>query len=351
MPADQTRDRAAAIEAIIPHPPADIAPMRTAFTRMVSRQWQRYVPQELQGREAAIGNSRFAKAQFIAEAYARACYSMALISGSAPRALRIPVRAALLLSLSRGVTISFGAALLARMDRLLSKAVQRQLLLMSALMGVLDVVLDDAAPSGEAAVLRVASLMADPAPPEIQPAEEVIVTLARAARRAETVWQAQYWERILQPAVREYCLAEGRAVRQLPDPTGMGHRSAGIDGVLKGMWYVMGPLMGLQAGLSQFEKDQWNREQQWMADTTLLMQMIDDWVDQDEDRDLRLTPVVTGDWTLDAASDRFEKTIRDLDSLFDASGIRAPVLKAILSDLYRDYLHSAIDAMRSGVAA
>src|SRR5262249_55551625 len=110
-------------------------------------------------------------------------------------------------------------------------------------------------------------------------------------------------------------------------------------------------LMGLRGDATRFERNQWNREQHWMADTSMLMQMIDDWVDQDEDRGARLTPVVTGHWTLESAADLFDKTVRDLISLLDACGIQKPVLKAILVDLYKDYLHAAMDAMRTGVAA
>jgi hypothetical protein len=40
-----------------------------------------------------------------------------------------------------------------------------------------------------------------------------------------------------------------------------------------------------------------------------------------------------------------------LNALLDASGIQKPVLKTILADLYKDYLHTATDAMRTGVAA
>lgn len=88
-----------------------------------------------------------------------------------------------------------------------------------------------------------------------------------------------------------------------------------------------------------------------MADTSLLMQMIDDWVDQDEDRGVRLTPVLTGDWTLVSARQLFDKTVRELTTLLDASGIQIPLLQAIFVDLYKDYLHTAMDAMRTGLAA
>lgn len=351
MPGRDPAARASVIETIIPRPPADVAPMRRALARMVSKQWQTYVPSALLGYEEGIAGSQFDKGQFIGEMYARACYSMLLVSHSAPKALRASVRASAFLPQSRRLTIRLGSALLLAMEQLLAKAVHRQLLLTSALMGMLDVVLDDAASSGKAAALRVASLTAQPCPAKLLPAEQVIVALARAARQTETAWQAEYWDRVLQPAVHNYCQAEVLAIEQAPDPTGMGHRWAGIEAAIKGMWYAAGPLIGLQGDPSRFERSHWNREQHWMADTSLLMQMIDDWFDQDEDRSARLTPVVTGNWTLESAANLFHKTVRDLTALLDASGIQKPVLKAILVDLYKDYLHVAMDAMRTGVAA
>ena len=298
-----------------------------------------------------MASSQFAKGRFIGEMYGRACYSMLLVCQRGPRLLRALLRAAAFLPPSRGLTIELGSALLAGMKHLLPKAVHRQLLLTSALMGMLDVVLDDAGSFGEPAALRVASLTARPFPMNLLPPGKMIVALAQASRQTETAWQEEYWVSVLQPAVRKYCEAEVLAIKGVPDPTGMGHRWAGIDAAIKGMWYVAGPQMGLEDDCARFEKDQWNREQQWMADTSLLMQMIDDWVDQDEDRGARLTPVVAGDWNLESAAELFDKTIRDLGVLLDASGIQKPVLKAIFADLYRDYLHTAMDAMHAGVAA
>lgn len=352
MSGNSTGDRVSAVEMIIPRPPDDVAPMRTAFARLASKQWRIYIPPALAGCEAKMASVRFAKGRFIGEMYARACYSMLLVSQRGPISLRAFVRAAALLPPSRGLAIKLGSMLLAGMEHLLPGAVHRQLLLMSALMGMLDVVLDDAASSSEdKAALRVASLTSRPCPENLSPAEQVIVELAQAARQTETAWQEAYWLGVLQPAICKYCEAEVLAVKRVPDLTGMGHRWAGIEAAIKGMWYVAGPQMGLEGDSSGFEKAQWNREQQWMADTTLLMRMIDDWVDQDEDRAERLTPVLTGDWNLESAADLFERTLRDLGVLLDASGIQRPVLKAVLADLYRDYLHTAMGAMRAGVAA
>jgi hypothetical protein len=318
---------------------------------MVAKQWQAYVPSALADAAQGIAGSHFAKARFISQMYARACYSMLLVSTGGPAVLRLPVRATTLLPQSRPLTIRLGRTLLLGLDWLLPRRVHRQLLLTSALMGMLDVVLDEAACNGEAAVLRVSSLFARPRPLSVSRNEQPITVLIEAVRRYESPWQAEFWQKVLQPAVRDYCLAERLAVTHSPDATGLAHRWPGIEAAIKGMWYVIGPLMGLQGNLSQFMQSAWTLEQQWMADTSLLMQMIDDWADQDEDRGARITPVVTGVWSPESIAALFSKTVRDLRVLLTRNDVRNPAAQDVFVDLYKDYLHTAMGAMRSGVAA
>jgi hypothetical protein len=346
-----TADRAAVIDRVIPRPPADVAPLRDAFSIMVAKQWEMYLPSATTGAPLGATYPQSVKARFIAEMYARACYSMLLVSACGPALLRFPVRATSMLPLSRGMAIACGSALLSGLNRLVPRAVHRQLLLTSALMGAFDVVLDESASSGEAAVLRIASLITPYAPTTLLPPEQPIATLTRMIRQSETSWQSGYWENVLVPAVRAYCMAEALAVAHSPDPKGMGHRWAGIESAIKGMWYVVGPCMGLGGSLARFEKTEWNREQRWMADTSLLMQMIDDWVDQDEDSGARLTPVVAGHWNTASVDQLYHKTARDLATILTENRIRNRVLQELFLDLYNDYLHVSIEAMRTGVAA
>ena len=93
MPSEDTGPRITVTETIIPRPPADIDPMRNAFSRMVSKQWEAYVPGVLRGFGQGLDARQFAKGRFIGEMYARACYSMLLVSARGPIALRVPVRA------------------------------------------------------------------------------------------------------------------------------------------------------------------------------------------------------------------------------------------------------------------
>lgn len=214
--------RATSIEAIIPQPPTDIIPLRVIFSRAVSEQWGRYVLDVVATYGQGISDSQFAKARFIAQMYARVCYSMLLVSRTRPLILAVPMRASSILPLSRSLAIRLGSTLIAGIERLLPSSLHRRLLLTSALMGMLDVVLDDAAVAGEAATLRISSLLMRPAPARLIEAEQSIVALANAARQDGTDWQKEFWDRVLQPAVHKYCQAEVLAIQQIPDLQRMG---------------------------------------------------------------------------------------------------------------------------------
>src|SRR5262245_52046180 len=123
MSGERTEDRVSAVERIIPRPPDDVAPMRTAFAHLTSKQWRMHVPPALADRAEQMAGFHFAKGRFIGEMYARACYSMLLTSQHGPGSLRIFVRAAAWMPLSRGLTITLGSTLLAGIEYLLPRAV------------------------------------------------------------------------------------------------------------------------------------------------------------------------------------------------------------------------------------
>src|ERR1700732_3839570 len=59
---------------------------------------------------------QYAEIRFIAEMYARACYSMLLVSANGPALLRLPVQATAILPWPRGLAIRLGRALLTSLD-------------------------------------------------------------------------------------------------------------------------------------------------------------------------------------------------------------------------------------------
>src|SRR5947209_5932081 len=114
MPIVNAAERAAVIEALIPMPPADIAPLRIAFSTLLSNEWEAHVPGVLSAISGlGVTEAQAAKARFIAEMYARGCYSMLMLSAAGPSAIRLAVRATVLLPRSRELTILAAGRLLA----------------------------------------------------------------------------------------------------------------------------------------------------------------------------------------------------------------------------------------------
>lgn len=305
--------RIADVAEIIPPPAPDLGPLRSQFTRAVESLREQY----------ATGLDRgSSRVRFVAGMYARGCYSMLLVKS---RAARMVGRA----PLPRAVAISCTDALLRMLPRLVSRDTHSRIACVSTLMATIDPVLDEAAAGGVELALRV-------------PDDPPIRSLIEATRGGESPCRARYWEESVAPAVRSYCTAEALAVAGVPDPAALGHRGAGIHAVVAGMWYAIGPEPGFNApDCGQL---------QWMTDTTRIMQMIDDWVDQDEDCGKRLTPVLNGDWTLADLASLYGKTVEDLKQLLDGAGLHAPALQNVVVDLYSDYLQLALEAM-GGVAA
>ena len=66
-----TAQRAAVIDPIIPRPPVDVAPLRNAFSSMVAKQWEAYLPSATAGAPLGAAHVQSVKARFIAEMYAR----------------------------------------------------------------------------------------------------------------------------------------------------------------------------------------------------------------------------------------------------------------------------------------
>jgi hypothetical protein len=85
--------------------------------------------------------------------------------------------------------------------------------------------------------------------------------------------------------VHAWIRAEVAAMLGEPDPRGLGHRLAGVEGTIDGLLF---PVLR-QAG---------DGARAWMYDVSLFVQIMDDWLDFEVDaRSDRSTPVVTGDWT------------------------------------------------------
>jgi hypothetical protein len=217
------------------------------------------------------------------------------------------------------------------------------------MIALIDQLLDDATANDPVEASRIALFFTEAAQAQ-DPLQVTLQALARYVRKDESSWQANYWNTVLLPATEKYCREEALAARKEADPGGMGYRWAGIEAAIAGMWYVAGPYLGLDDDLEDPRPKDWNAEQQWMADTSLLMQMIDDWIDQDEDLAVRSTAVLSGEWSPAGIKVLYRKTVADLTRILNQNGVRNGAVQTMVVDLYTDFICVGLDAMKRGIA-
>jgi hypothetical protein len=344
-----TAGRVRTIEALIASPPDDVIPIRRSIQKMVAARLRRYLPSTPGADQLGRDTAEAVKIRFLAEMYMRACYSMIIVSDGCPLLLRIQIRCPRQLPLPRAVVLSAGPGIFSLLDWLLPASVHKQLALMATMIGLIDQLLDEATANGPDEASQIALLLAAESEPH-SPLQATLQALVRSLRAKASSWQTSYWTTILMPAIQKYCREEALAAAGKRDPSGMGFRSAGIEAAINGMWYAVGSFLGIDDDFEAVRRPNWNAEQKWMADTSLLMQMIDDWIDQDEDLSVRSTAVLSRDWSQEGIQNLYQKTIEDLTLLLNKNGVRNGTVRRLFVDLYADYIYAGLDAMKSGVA-
>ena len=133
--------------------------------------------------------------------------------------------------------------------------------------------------------------------------------------------------------VREWIRAEVRAMLGLPDPLGLGHRLAGVEGTIDGLLFPVVRFAGEGA-------------RTWMYDVSMFVQVMDDWLDYEIDiASNRPTPVTTGDWTFTDVERTWRKTITGIEELVRAGGLDSPRYVRFVREAYVLMMHEVMEAM------
>lgn len=320
------------IEEIVPRPSAAIERLAETVMRVVTAQWKRYVADVFEDGSEARAVVCAAKNRVAAIMYARGCYSMVILGRAAPLPVRAALRVSGLLPLSPEVAARTGSLTFAALPFLLPKRLHRRIVLVGVMMAVFDEIVD------EYALQR--------RKPEDAFESATMRALIPALREGESAWQREYWDAVLMPAMTRFAREEQRAVAGKVDAESLGHRGSGIDTAIKSMWYAVGPYIGLAVAGSARERATWNAAQRWMADGSLLVQMMDDWIDQEQDATSRPTPVTQGQWTPSDIASQYRKTREDLATVLYEQGIRSTALHEVVDALYSEYLYRALRAMQ-----
>jgi hypothetical protein len=127
--------------------------------------------------------------------------------------------------------------------------------------------------------------------------------------------------------------AEVRAMRGEPDPQGLGHRLAGVEGTIDGLLFPVARFAGEGA-------------RAWMVEVSMFVQLMDDWIDVDADaRSDRSTPMVTGQWTFDDVAHAWHRSVVGIEDLVRAAGIRSPRYVRFAREAYVLMMHDVLEAM------
>jgi hypothetical protein len=127
--------------------------------------------------------------------------------------------------------------------------------------------------------------------------------------------------------------AEVRAMCGEPDPTGLGHRLAGVEGTIEGLLFPVARYA-----------DEGTRA--WMVDVSLFVQVLDDWFDYEVDaRSDRATPVTTGAWTFADVAATWRRTTAGIEALVRASGLSSPRYVRFVREAYVLMMHEVMVAM------
>ena len=122
------------------------------------------------------------------------------------------------------------------------------------------------------------------------------------------------------------------------DPTGLGHRLAGIEGAIDGLLVPVKHYAGPEA-------------RAWMIDASLFVQMLDDWIDLEGDLETGLhTPVALGQWTYADIATAWRRTVRGLEELVCAAGLTAPRYVGLLREAYILMMREVVEGMADRTA-
>ena len=137
----------------------------------------------------------------------------------------------------------------------------------------------------------------------------------------------------------EWCDSEVKGMTGVPDPLGLCHRLAGVEGTIDGLIFPVYHYAGEGA-------------RRWMYGVSLFVQIMDDWIDYEKDMaDIRETPVITGKWTYADVDEHWQKTVDGICELAKTSGLGSESYLAFVRGNYVFMMREVMQAMSRGTAA
>jgi hypothetical protein len=264
--------------------------------------------------------------------YASSPYTVLFCSPRRPRIVRAVTAAGSLLPLPSSILALLGRGAMAMIGRCTMPAQHRRIALIASFIIIVDHVLDHCmteppAERGHRLEAVIRGLQA-PSTPELALTRALVVAFSKDLEGDE--------RRAVEAAllrVYEWIHAEVRAMLGAPDPLGLGHHLAGIEGGIDGL---LSPLVAYAT----------EEIRRWMYDVSMFMQILDDYFDYEVDLvSDRATPVVTGGWTFADIETTWRKTLDGLDALVRSAGIGSRCFARFMREAYVLMMVEVMEAM------
>lgn len=346
-------DRRATLLEIMGQAPANADAVPSAIRAVVDRTYDRSVVPLIEkhwpatlpgGDEAATG----AKLRFLAcSLYGSAPYTVLFCAENRPFIFRAGTRAASLPVAPTALLPAGAKWALSMFSRFGDTQAQRRIVLIGAFIATIDHAfdhtMDDVAPKERSRRVR-GLLEGTYVPDDDDKGAPLRLTRALQLAMCEGISDAdrQVFDQAMARVV-EWCESEVLGLTGVPDPKGLSHRLAGVEGTIDGLVFPV----HRHAGESV---------RRWMYDVSWFVQMMDDWLDVEKDIvDKRETPVITGAWNEQSLRRKWDDTVAGLEALALAAGPsggkRKDAFVAMVRDAYVSMMHDVRRAMSDGIAA
>lgn len=326
--------RVAALRALIGAPDRSVRHLALGIRATARRHFDRHVDPLVKAHWPALTGQPFYEKLRIGacDLYASAPYTALFCAPRRPLLIRAVTDAGNLVPLPFPALALLGRGAMELIGRFAYAGQHRRIVLISAFIVVVDHVFDhgmDDPPEERGSRLEA---VIDGRAPADSPGLALTRALAVAMAERLPAEDRAAFEAAMR-RVKEWIRAEVKAMRGEPDPRGLGHRLAGVEGTIDGLLFPVVRHAGEGA-------------RAWMYDVSLFVQVMDDWLDYEIDVvSNRSTPVMTGEWTFADVKATWEKTTSGIEALVRAGGLGSPHYVRFVREAYVLMMHEVTEAM------
>ena len=264
--------------------------------------------------------------------YASAPYTALLCAPRRPPLVRVVTGAGNLLPLPFPALALLGRGAMVLLGRLAYAGQHRRIILVASFIVVVDHVFDHVMLDPPAARGRRLEAVIDGRAPAEGPELSLVRALAVAMAEGLEDDERAAFEAAME-RVKGWIRAEVRALRDEPDPRGLGHRLAGVEGTIDGLLFPVARWAGEGA-------------RAWMYDVSLFVQIVDDWLDAEADlASGRSTPVIAGAWGIEEVEAAWQRTLEGLGALLRDAGLGSPRYVRFVRAAYALMMTEVLEAM------